>query len=38
VIKQTAQNSVQPNPEMRDHTQENQKNNEKKMFSKSFLS
>jgi hypothetical protein len=36
VIKQT-QHSVRSLSQMRDHTQENQKSFEKKVFSKSFL-
>jgi len=36
VIKQTAENSVRLNPEMRDHTQENQKINEKKSVFEKF--
>jgi len=36
MIKQNAQHFVRPIAEMRDHTQENQKSFETKVFSKSF--
>ena len=38
VIKQNSQHFIRPNPEMRDHTQENQKSFAKKVFSKSSSS